>query len=160
MLTATGPKVVEFNVRFGDPEAQVVLPMLDEDLSDLLAAAVAGDVPQRSAQFRDEPHVGVVLGSSGYPEAPVTGQEIEGLDDASRVPNALVFHAGTARHHGRIVTAGGRVVTVVGRGSTYREAITIAYAAASRIHFEGMQYRRDIGAKALLKAQKAETQRT
>jgi phosphoribosylamine--glycine ligase len=160
MLTATGPKVVEFNVRFGDPEAQVVLPMLDEDLSDLLAAAVAGDVPQRSAQFRDEPHVGVVLGSSGYPEAPVTGQEIEGLDEASRVPNALVFHAGTARHHGRIVTAGGRVVTVVGRGSTYREAITIAYAAASRIHFEGMQYRRDIGAKALLKAQKAETQRT
>jgi phosphoribosylamine--glycine ligase len=150
MLTVDGPKVIEFNVRFGDPEAQVVLPMLDEDLSSLLGAAASGALPPRPARFRDEPHVGVVLAAGGYPETPESGQPIQGIDAASDVPGALVFHAGTARRETSLVTAGGRVLTVVGRGTTFRDAIDTAYAAASRIHFDGMQYRRDIGRKALL----------
>ncbi len=150
MLTPHGPRVVEFNVRFGDPEAQVVLPMLDEDLSTLLWAAAAGALPERAARFRDEPHVGVVLASAGYPESADNGREIQGLADAARVPGALVFHAGTARRGDRIVTAGGRVLTVVGRGRTHRDAIDVAYRAVEQIRFDGMQFRRDIGRKALV----------
>ena len=149
MLTTDGPKVIEFNVRFGDPEAQVVLPMLDEDLSWLLAAAATGALPSRPARFRDEPHVGVVLASRGYPESAESGQPISGLDESAAVPGAMVFHAGTARRDGHIVTAGGRVLTVVGRGRSYRDAIDVAYRAAAHIRFDGMQLRRDIGQKAL-----------
>ena len=149
MLTADGPKVIEFNVRFGDPEAQVVLPMLDEDLSWLLGAAATGALPARAARFRDEPHVGVVLASRGYPESAESNQPIFGLDEAAAVPGAMVFHAGTARRDNQIVTAGGRVLTVVGRGPSHREAIETAYRAASHIRFDGMQLRRDIGKKAL-----------
>jgi phosphoribosylamine--glycine ligase len=149
MLTADGPKVIEFNVRFGDPEAQVVLPMLDEDLGWLLGEAATGALPSRPARFRREPHVGVVLAAGGYPDSPETGKAIDGLDAASNVSGAIVFHAGTAKRDGRLVTAGGRVLTVVGRSTTYTHAIDTAYAAASLIHFEGMQYRRDIGRKAL-----------
>jgi phosphoribosylamine--glycine ligase len=149
MLTSIGPRVVEFNVRFGDPEAQVVLPMLDEDLSTLLWSVAAEALPDRPARFRDEPHVGVVLASAGYPESSDPGRVIEGLDRAERIPGALVFHAGTSRRGNEIVTAGGRVLTVVGRGRTHRDAIDIAYRAAEQIRFEGMQYRRDIGHKAL-----------
>jgi len=149
MLTADGPKVIEFNVRFGDPEAQVVLPMLDEDLAWLLGEAATGALPSRPARFRKQPHVGVVLASGGYPDSPESGKPIDGIDAASDVPGAIVFHAGTTKRDGRIVTAGGRVLTVVGRSTTYRDAIDTAYAAASRIHFDGMQYRRDIGRKAL-----------
>jgi phosphoribosylamine--glycine ligase len=148
MLTSEGPKVVEFNVRFGDPEAQVVLPMLDEDLSTLLWAAGSRALPERPARFRSEPHVGVVLASAGYPESSDNGRVIRGLDKAAEVPGAVVFHAGTARRDGQIVTAGGRVLTVVGRGRSHRDAIDIAYRAAAAIHFDGMQCRRDIGAKA------------
>jgi phosphoribosylamine--glycine ligase len=149
MLTVDGPKVVEFNVRFGDPEAQVVLPRLDEELSWLLGAAATRALPSRPARFRPEPHVGVVLASAGYPESAETGKPIAGLDEASRVPGALVFHAGTRQQDTSVVTAGGRVLTVVGRGATYHEAIDIAYRAAARIRFDGMQLRTDIGRKAL-----------
>jgi len=149
MLTADGPKVIEFNVRFGDPEAQVVLPMLDEDLAWLLGEAATGALPSRPARFRREPHVGVVLAAAGYPDAPETGKAIDGVAAASDVPGAIVFHAGTAKREGRLVTAGGRVLTVVGRSTTFKDAIDTAYAAVSRIHFDGMQYRRDIGRKAL-----------
>jgi len=149
MLTDEGPKVIEFNVRFGDPEAQVVLPMLDEDLSSLLFAAATGALPQRAAKFSSQVHVGVVLAAGGYPDAVENGTIISGLDAAADVPNAVVFHAGTARRNGQLVTAGGRVLTVVGRGATYGDAIDTAYAAASTIRFDGMQYRRDIGRKAL-----------
>ena len=149
MLTADGPKVIEFNVRFGDPEAQVVLPMLDEDLAWLLGEAATGALPSRPARFRREPHVGVVLAAGGYPDAPETGKAIDGVAAAGDVPGAIVFHAGTAKREGRLVTAGGRVLTVVGRSTTFKDAIDTAYAAASRIHFDGMQYRRDIGKKAL-----------
>jgi phosphoribosylamine--glycine ligase len=149
MLTAEGPKVIEFNVRFGDPEAQVVLPMLDEDLSWLLGAAATGALPSRAARFRDQPHVGVVLAAGGYPDSVETGKAITGIEEAAKVDGALVFHAGTARRDGHLVTAGGRVLTVVGRGASYRDAIDIAYRAASHIRFDGMQLRRDIGRKAL-----------
>ena len=149
MLTADGPKVIEFNVRFGDPEAQVILPMLDEDLSWLLGAAATGALPSRAVRVSRDVRVGVVLAAGGYPDSVETGKTIDGLEAAAAIPSALVFHAGTAREHGRIVTAGGRVLTVVGRGATYPEAIETAYAAAAKISFEGMQYRRDIGRKAL-----------
>jgi phosphoribosylamine--glycine ligase len=149
MLTAEGPKVIEFNVRFGDPEAQVVLPMLDEDLSWLLGAAATGALPSRAARFRHEPHVGVVLAAGGYPDAVETGKTIRGVDAAAAVDGALVFHAGTSRKDGQLVTSGGRVLTVVGRGPTYRDAIDVAYRAASHIQFDGRQLRRDIGRKAL-----------
>ena len=149
MLTAEGPRVVEFNVRFGDPEAQVVLPMLDEPLAGWLQAAAQGQLPERPAPFRLEPHVGVVLAAGGYPEHPQTGHPIRGLAEAARVPNAMVFHAGTRREGNDIVTAGGRVLTVVGRGPSYEDAIAAAYRAAAAISFEGMQFRHDIGRKAI-----------
>src|SRR5262249_33631814 len=135
--------------RFGDPEAQVVLPRLDEDLSALAAAAARGQLPARAARFRSEPHVGVVLASGGYPDSYENGRVIDGLDTAAAVDGAIVFHAGTARRDARIVSAGGRVLTVVGRGETFRAAIDTAYEAVSKIRFDGMHYRRDIGRKAL-----------
>ena len=150
MLTATGPRVVEFNVRLGDPEAQVVLPMLDEDLSTLLWATAASALPDRPARFRAEPHVGVVLASAGYPESSDSGREITGLEGAAAVRGALVFHAGTARRDGQVVTAGGRVLTVVGRAASHRDAMAVAYEAAEKIRFDGMQFRRDIGRRALV----------
>jgi phosphoribosylamine--glycine ligase len=149
MLTADGPKVIEFNVRFGDPEAQVIFPMLDEEFSWLLASAATGALPDRPARFRHEPHVGVVLAAAGYPETPDAGDAITGLDAAAAVPGALVFHAGTTKRDGKWLTAGGRVLTVVGRGQSHRDAIDVAYRAAAHVQFRGMQYRRDIGRKAL-----------
>jgi len=149
MLTQWGPRVIEFNVRFGDPEAQVILPMLDEDLSWLLAAAATGALPQRTARFRNEPHVGVVLAAGGYPDSVETGKVITGIDAATAIANAALFHAGTTKRDGRLLTSGGRVLTVVGRGPTHRDAIEVAYRAAALVKFDGMQYRRDIGRKAL-----------
>lgn len=149
MLTADGPKVIEFNVRFGDPEAQVVLPALDEPLSDLLLAAAAGALPPRAARFQPAPHVGVVLASGGYPGEYATGLVVSGLDEAAAVPGAIVFHAGTTTRDGQVVTTGGRVLTVVGRGATFRDAAATAYDAAGRIRFDGMHYRQDIGRRVL-----------
>jgi len=149
MLTADGPKVVEFNVRLGDPETQVVLPMLDEELSWLLGEAAMGALPSRPARFHAAANVGVVLAAGGYPEAVETGQPISGIDQAAAVPDALVFHAGTSEREGQLVTSGGRVLTVVGRGQNFSAAIDTAYRAASHIRFEGMQFRSDIGRKAL-----------
>jgi len=149
MLTAEGPKVVEFNVRLGDPEAQVLLPRLDEDLSLLLAAVAGGTLRSRRARFRAAPRVGVVLAAAGYPEAVETGKVISGIEDAAAISDALVFHAATRRSDAGLVTAGGRVLTVVGCGDSYRDAIDVAYRAASCIRFDGMQFRSDIGRKAL-----------
>src|SRR3954447_26916252 len=149
MLTATGAKVIEFNVRFGDPEAQVVLPLIDEPLLPLLVGAATGHLWQRDVAIGGERLVGVVLASRGYPESSASGQPIHGLDGAEAMRGVAVYHAGTARRDGAIVTAGGRVLTVVGRGADYDEAIARAYAAVDAISFDGMQYRRDIGRKAL-----------
>jgi phosphoribosylamine--glycine ligase len=150
MLTAEGPKVVEFNVRMGDPEAQVVLPMLDGDLAPLLRDAAAGDLRQDSCRVRDWPRVGVVIASAGYPDKYETGKVISGLGAAGAVPGVVVFHAGTARRGSDIVTAGGRVLTVVAEGQDYRQAMSRAYDAAKCIVFEGAFMRKDIGRKAIL----------
>ncbi len=152
MLTADGPKVIEFNVRLGDPEAQVVLPMIDEPLLPLLAAAVTRQLRRTGCRIRHEPHVGVVLASGGYPGKYETGRAISGVTDAEALDGVLVFHAGTAMRDGRLVTDGGRVLTVVGRGADYREAIARAYEGVSKIEFDGMHFRRDIGRKALAPA--------
>lgn len=149
MLTADGPRVIEFNVRFGDPEAQVVLPSIADDLAPLLAEAASGWLTVGRCRFVPQRHVGVVLASGGYPGAFETGKPVEGVDDAAALGGTLVFHAGTAQRDGRLVTAGGRVFTVVGRGHDFETAIERAYAAADRIRFDGLHLRRDIGRKAL-----------
>lgn len=149
MLTCDGPKVIEFNVRFGDPEAQVVIPMIDGDFAPRLAAAAEGGLDPAPIAFRSAPHVGVVLAAGSYPGPVEHGFAISGLEEASRLDDVLVFHAGTVREQDAVVTAGGRVLTVVGRGSSFEAAISTAYAGVSRISFRGMQYRRDIGRRAL-----------
>jgi phosphoribosylamine--glycine ligase len=150
MLTPEGPKVVEFNVRLGDPETQVVLPLIEGDLVPLLSQAASGRLEQAVCAAAIRVSVGVVLASAGYPERYETGKRIAGLDDAASMRDVLVFHAGTARFGDDIVTAGGRVLTVVGLGTDYQEAIGRAYDAAGVISFEGRHMRRDIGAKAVL----------
>lgn len=144
MLTADGPKVIEFNVRFGDPEAQVVLPMIAQPLTPILWAAATGVLRSSHVVVSPEPHVGVVMAASGYPGEVRSGQRIDGLDD---VDDALVFFAGVRREGEELVTSGGRVMTVVGKGATFQDAIGRAYAGISRIRFDGMQFRRDIGSK-------------
>ncbi|MEE2635803.1 MAG: phosphoribosylamine--glycine ligase [Acidobacteriota bacterium] len=149
MITATGPMVIEFNVRLGDPEAQVVLPRVRTELAPVLEAAARDALPAMTIDATAEPHVGVVLASGGYPGRYATGQPITGLNDAAALDGVLVFHAGTACQNGEIVTDGGRVLTVVGRGADFETAITRGYTAESRIHFEDKQVRSDIGHKAL-----------
>jgi phosphoribosylamine--glycine ligase len=152
MLTCSGPKVIEFNVRFGDPEAQVVLPRIAGPLASALAAAAAGRLDPAPIKFSGEKSVGVVIASKGYPASGPTGLPIAGLDRASQLERVVVFHSGTRVAKGttgEIETAGGRVLTVVGRGDTYEQAIDRAYAGVSSIQFDGMHYRRDIGRKAL-----------
>jgi len=149
MLTCDGPKVIEFNVRFGDPEAQVVIPMIADDLAPHLLAAADGALSPERIAFRPGSQVGVVLASRGYPASSESGVPIRGLDDAAAEEGVLVFHAGTASRDNQIVTAGGRVLTVVGRGQDYSQAIARAYRGVSRISFSGAHYRGDIGQKAL-----------
>jgi phosphoribosylamine--glycine ligase len=151
MLTCSGPKVIEFNVRFGDPEAQVVLPGIAGALAPRLASAADGTLDSHPVVFTREKHVGVVVASSGYPASGPIGLPIIGFDRAAELDGVLVFHSGTRYgDDGReVVTAGGRVLTVVGRGETFGEAIGRAYDGVSALHFEGMHYRRDIGRKAV-----------
>jgi phosphoribosylamine---glycine ligase len=149
MLTAEGPKVIEFNARLGDPEAQVVLPLIDGELLPLLMAAADGNLAQQSCRLSADCLVGVVVASRGYPESSESNQPIEGLDTAAALPSVTVAHAGTALRDGRIVTNGGRVLTVVGRAPDFETAIARAYSGVSAIRFDGMQYRRDIGQRAL-----------
>ena len=149
MLTCAGPKVIEFNVRFGDPEAQVVMPLVAGDLHPLLAAAADGALGTNGVVLKPQVSVGVVLASAGYPGEVATGQRIDGLEDAASIGGVTIFHAGTAMKDNHVVTAGGRVLTVVAVGDDYAQARSRAYEAVARIRFDGMQYRRDIGLKAL-----------
>jgi phosphoribosylamine--glycine ligase len=144
MLTNDGPKVLEFNCRLGDPETQPLMMQLDEDLLELMLSCARGELKARALAVHAGVSVGVVLAAKGYPEAPVAGDLIEGLD-ASRATGVEVFHAGTKQTEKGIVTAGGRVLTVCARGSTFDAARAQAYAAVGRIRFAGMHYRRDIG---------------
>jgi phosphoribosylamine--glycine ligase len=144
MLTPVGPKVVEYNVRFGDPEAQVVLPRLVGDVAGLLADAAAGRL-HGGVSFTDDSCVTVVLAAAGYPSDPRRGDVIGGLDDASAVDGVMLFHAGTATDEkGRLVTAGGRVLDVTAIGPTLAVARQRAYEAAGRVHWSGVHYRHDI----------------
>ena len=148
MIGVEGPKVLEFNARFGDPETQAVLPRLRSDLAQLfLASREPGGLAGTSAEFEDNWAVTVVLASAGYPESSSKGDVISGLAEAAEI--AEVTHAGTAERDGEIVTAGGRVLNVTGLGSSPAEARDRAYDAASRIAFEGMQIRTDIAARAV-----------
>ena len=142
MLTEAGPKVLEFNVRFGDPETQVVLPRLRSDLLAVFQAAAAGDLSGVTLEWDPRPAVTVVLASRGYPESSSSGDVIRGLDAVA--PDVEVTHAGTAERGGEIVTAGGRVLNVTALGETREAARAAAYAAADMIQFDGRQLRRDI----------------
>lgn len=148
MVTADGPKVVEFNARFGDPETQVVLPLLDSDLVAIMCACADGTLADVPIRWKDGAAVCVVLASGGYPGHYEKGQEIHGLADAEAM-GALVFHAGTAMKAGKLVTNGGRVLGVVGRGADISSAVDAAYAAAAKISFKDAYYRKDIAHRAL-----------
>ena len=148
MVTADGPKVVEFNARFGDPETQVVLPLLDSDLVEIMCACTNETLADVSIRWKDGAAVCVVLASGGYPGAYKKGQEIIGIADAEAM-GALVFHAGTAMKDGKLVTNGGRVLGVVGRGADISSAVDAAYAAAEKISFKDAYYRKDIAHRAL-----------
>jgi phosphoribosylamine--glycine ligase len=144
MLTADGPKVVEFNCRFGDPEAEVVIPRLRTDLAELLMACATDQLVDAKVDWLDDAAVTVVLASRGYPGPYGTGVEIHGLPEAAAVESVSVFHAGTTEQDGRVVTAGGRVLAVSALGPTLSDARARAYEACGRLSFAGMQYRRDI----------------
>ena len=144
MLTADGPKVLEFNCRFGDPETEVLMPRMGADPAALLLACAEGRLGGSASSEGPDAAVAVVLASGGYPGPYETGYEIHGLEAAAQAEGVTVFHAGTAERDGRVVTAGGRVLAVSALGSTLREARARAYEACGRISFEGMQYRRDI----------------
>jgi len=146
MLTADGPRVLEFNCRFGDPETQAILPRLEGDFLGAVAGAAAGALGGVELSAGPEAAVSVVLAAAGYPDAPEPGVEIRGIEEAE-ASGALVFHAGTAVRDGRLVSAGGRVLNVTGLGGSVAEARERAYAAVERIDFPGAQFRRDVALK-------------
>ena len=148
MITADGPKVVEFNARFGDPETQVVLPLLNSDLVDIMVACADGTLAEQQVEWAKEAAVCVVMAAGGYPKAYNKGDAITGLDDA-KAAGCQVFHAGTAHKNGQIVTDGGRVLGVVAKAADVRAAVDKAYAGVEKIAFKGAFYRKDIAHRAL-----------
>jgi phosphoribosylamine--glycine ligase len=157
MITADGPMVIEFNARFGDPEAQVILPMLDGELAHALLGAATGDRSsmEGSVSLRPGAAVGVVIAAAGYPDAPATGLPVEGIEPAGAGDDGdvLVFHAGTRRMPGgRYETTGGRVVTVVGRGRDLRAAREAAYRGVGEVSLEEGHHRTDIALRELTRA--------
>jgi len=148
ILTKNGPRVIEFNARFGDPETQVYLTRLENDLVELLDASVSGTLGGIELKWSPMASVCVVMASGGYPGCYAKGKAIVGLDEAAKLPNTKIFHAGTARAGDQIVTNGGRVLGVTSWAKDLKSAQTAAYAAVEKICFEGVQFRRDIAAKA------------
>jgi phosphoribosylamine--glycine ligase len=148
MLTGDGPRVLEFNCRFGDPETQAILPRLEGDFLGALAGAAGGALGGVELSAGPEAAVSVVLAAAGYPDAPEPGVQISGIEDAE-ADGALVFHAGTAVRDGRLVSAGGRVLNVTGLGGSVAEAREHAYAAVEHIDFPGAQFRRDVALRAV-----------
>ncbi|HLA82320.1 MAG TPA: phosphoribosylglycinamide synthetase C domain-containing protein, partial [Thermoleophilia bacterium] len=147
MFTAAGPRVLEFNCRFGDPETQAILPRLRSDLLELLWAAARGDALPAVA-WHEGPAVGVVLASRGYPASSSKGDVIRGLAEAAALPGVEVFHAATAWAAGDLVTSGGRVLTVTGTGDSFSQARARAYAGVDAVRFDGAQHRSDIALRA------------
>jgi len=148
MLTEIGPKVMEFNCRFGDPETQVVLPLLKTDLAEVFLAIVDGELSLQDVEWNENYAVCVVLASAGYPGKYEKGKEILGLNKVKGMQDVVVFHAGTKKESGRILTDGGRVLGITATDISMEKAIQKTYAAVEKIRFEGMQYRRDIGHRA------------
>ena len=144
VLTDDGPKVLEFNCRLGDPETQVLLSRLNEDLLELLVSAAEGYLPDGPLQWHDRAAVDVVLTAAGYPDNPEVGRAISGVNEVNAIPNVHVFHANTKRTPEGLITAGGRVLNIVATGQTVPEARALAYEAASHIHFGGIHFRRDV----------------
>jgi phosphoribosylamine--glycine ligase len=149
MLTPQGPKVVEYNARFGDPETQVVVPRMDFDLGELMLACAEGRLDASALKWKPGPSACVVLASEGYPASYPKGREIKGLDEAAKVDGVIVFHAGSSQGPSGFVTSGGRVLGVSAQAASLPEALKKAYEATAKISFEGMHYRKDIGKKAL-----------
>ncbi len=151
MITERGPVVLEFNARLGDPETQPLLMRLEDDLLEVLAAGAAGAFGSSSQlRFRREVAACIVLASQGYPDQPVKGEAISGLDRAAAIPGVEIFHAGTAHDEsGVIVTSGGRVIDACATGATLRDALRAAYAAAAEIDWPSKVYRKDIGKRVL-----------
>ncbi|RXT05165.1 phosphoribosylamine--glycine ligase [Ammoniphilus sp. CFH 90114] len=149
IITKEGPKVIEYNARFGDPETQVVLPRLKTDLLDVLIAGVAGELDNLDVQWKEEAAVCVIMASGGYPGSYEKGKEITGLDQVG--DQAMVFHAGTELKDGKVVTNGGRVLGVTSIGQSVKEARDAAYQAVQQISFDGAHYRKDIAKKALVR---------
>ena len=149
MITRTGPKLVEYNCRFGDPEAQVLLPRLKSDLLSALIAAREGTLDKVASEWKPDAALTVVMASAGYPGAYEKGHEIFGLEEASRLPGVTIFHAGTEKRDGKIVAVGGRVLNVTATGADIAQAQARAYAAVEKISWKGSFYRKDIGWRAL-----------
>lgn len=148
MLTEKGPRVLEYNVRFGDPETQPIMVRMKSDIVELFQACVDGKLDEATLEWHDEAAVCVIMASGGYPASSEKGVPIHGLDDIA-AEEAIVFHSGTAEKDGEIVTNGGRVLGVTAKDATIKGAIDKAYAAVEKINFDHMQFRRDIGARAL-----------
>ena len=149
MLTEYGPKVLEFNVRFGDPETQAILPRMKSDLVSIMLASISGDLGGKVAKWDKRSCVSVVLASGGYPGSYEKGKVIKGLEYFDDKDDIFVFHAGTIASDGNILTNGGRVLDVVGLGKSIKEAIDTTYLGCKKVKFENMHYRRDIGYRAL-----------
>lgn len=149
MMTDTGPRVLEYNARFGDPETQVIMARMKSDLVPVLKAVADGQLGEVKMEWTKEPAICVVLAAAGYPGEVETGKEVKGLPALKGVPDLMVFHAATALRDGKVVTVGGRVLGVTATGQNLDAAVQRAYDAVDKIHFEGMQYRKDIGQKAL-----------
>ena len=145
MLTKDGPKVIEYNCRFGDPEAQVVLPRLKTDIIDILNAVIDERLDEINIEWSDEACACVVMASGGYPKSYKKGIEITGLNDDGQIEGAIVYHAGTTYKDGKFYTNGGRVLGITATGKTLDDALDKAYGAVKRIHFDGNEYRTDIG---------------
>jgi phosphoribosylamine---glycine ligase len=146
MLTKEGPKVIEYNARFGDPETQVVLPLLETDLLEIVTASLTGELENVEVKWKDKAAVCVIMSSAGYPGRYEKGEVISGLDQV--VHSTIVFHAGTAAKDGEIITNGGRVLGITAIGETLKEARELAYKSVEKVSFNGAHYRTDIGAKA------------
>ncbi len=157
MLTSEGPKVLEYNVRFGDPETQVILPRLKSDLAEIFMKTAAGELDSCDIDWLEDCAVCVVAASGGYPGSYSKGKEIRGIKEAGELPGTVIFHAGTTETDGVLRTAGGRVLGITATAPGLEEAIGKAYAAVDKISFEGMYYRRDIAAKGIRKLKKSKT---
>jgi phosphoribosylamine--glycine ligase len=151
MKTSTGPKIIEYNVRFGDPETQVILPRLQSDFVDVLTAIAEHRLSKQTLEWLPDATVSVTLVAHTYPGKVESGKRISGLEEAGRLDHVKVYHAGTRYEDGHYFTAGGRVLNVTARGTTLEQALGRAYAAAEMITFEGKDYRKDIGQRGLTK---------